>query len=277
MNDRTDTMMLGTLHGLPSADYHAIDALGASGLRKLARSPRHFFAAHLDPNRPANEPTPAMRAGTLAHCAVLEPEALALRYVVKPPGHDGRTKEGKAWLQSVAPGFEIVTADEWTTAQRQADAVRALPEIGPLFSNGRAEVSAFWVDEATGELCKCRPDWEAPAGEGVVLLDVKTTQDASPAGFPRSIANFRYDLQAAWYSDGYEKASGRMVLGFVFTAVEADYPHAAAAYMLDDVTLDKARAENRRLLDLYAACKTSGVWPGYPTDVQIVQLPAWAQ
>ena len=52
----------GIYHGMPSAEYHATDALGSSGLRKLARSPRHFYGATLDPDRPVSEPTPAMRA-----------------------------------------------------------------------------------------------------------------------------------------------------------------------------------------------------------------------
>lgn len=267
---------LGVVHGMPNADYHAIEALGASGLKKLARSPRHYFGTTLDPQRPPADETAAMTAGTLAHCAVLEPDQMEARYVVRPPGTDLRTKEGKAWAASVDPSLTIITRDQNDTAWRQARAIRALPEVAALLSEGHAEVSAFWVDEQTGELCKCRPDWVSPAGEGVILLDVKTCQDASPAGFPRTIANFGYHRQAAWYSRGFEKASGLEVLGFVFACVEADYPHAAAAYMLDDASLDKADEENRRLLAAYAACKASGEWPGYPSAIQPLSLPAWA-
>ena len=266
------------VYGMPSDEYHAIQALGASGLRKLARSPRHFYAATLDPERPRSEPTPAMKAGTLAHCAILEPGFLAARYIVRPDGLDGRTKEGKAWLAAVPAGVEAVTAEQMLTARRQAEAVRALPDVAALLDRGQPEVSAFWADDETGEACKCRPDWFSPAGDGgVILLDVKTTQDASPDGFPRSIANFGYHLQAAWYSDGFARASGLHVLAFVFACVEADYPHAAAVYMLDDDTLAQARAENRRLLNLYASCKRDGAWPGYPSDIGILNLPAWAR
>lgn len=267
---------LGLHHDMPNGVYHAVPALSASGLKKLARSPRHYYGALLDPQRPAAEETPSMLAGTLAHCAVLEPGQMEKRYVVRPPGTDLRTKEGKAWAAAVDPALTVITRDQNDTAWRQARAVRALPEVAALLSKGQPEVSAFWVDDETGELCKCRPDFVSPAGEGVILVDVKTCQEASPTGFARAVANYAYNLQASWYSRGYQCATGQQVLGFVFACVEADYPHAAAAYMLDDAALEKAAAENRRLLNLYAACKATNTWPGYPDTIQPLSLPAWA-
>jgi hypothetical protein len=275
MNARTQLPAPGLVYGMVNADYHAVPALGASGLKLLARSPAHYFGVMLDPARPQSEPSPAMRAGTLAHCAILEPDELAARYVVKPEGVDLRTKDGKAWVAAVTAGVEIMTAEQRETAIRQAAAVRALPEICDLLAGGKPEVSAFWTDAATGELCKCRPDWVATLDEGVILVDVKTAQDASPAGFAKAVANFGYHRQAAWYVNGYEQASGRRVLGFVFAVVESNYPHAAAAYMLTDEDTERAGADNRRLLDLYVACKRANAWPGYPSAIQQLALPPW--
>lgn len=274
MNARTD-LPLGLVHGMSNADYHALPALGASGLKKLAKSPYHFFGSTLDPDRPGGATTAAMSAGTLLHCAFLEPSEILNRYVVKPPGQDGRTKEGKAWLETVG-AREVVSADQMRTAERQAAALLALPDVAALMAAGESEVSSFWIDDETGEWCKCRPDRVTAAGDGVILLDAKTCQDASPSGFSRAIANYSYHLQAAHYSEGFERASGLKVLGFVFAAVEADWPHAAAAYMVDDDGMTRAYTERRRLLDRYAACKRSNEWPGYPSAIQSISLPAWA-
>lgn len=269
-------LRLGLIPDMPAEVYHSIHAMSAGGLKRMKQSPAHFFGLQLDPNRPpAGEPTEALKNGTLTHCALFEPDALAARYVVKPDGMSFSTKDGKAWKEANV-GREVVDAVAMQTAQAQAAAVRALPEIAALLSEGMAEASAFWIDEQTGELCKCRPDHTSPAGDGVILVDGKTCRDASPEGFGRAIWNLDYHLQAAWYSDGFERATGKRVHGFVFAAVESAWPHAAAAYMLGDDVLEKARSENRRLLNLYAECKRTGIWPGYAAGINLINLPKWA-
>jgi exodeoxyribonuclease VIII len=274
MNAPAD-LKLGLIPHMPAEVYHSIPAMSAGGLKRMQQSPAHFYGLQLDPNRPASEPTPAMRNGTLVHCALFEPHALGERYAVKPEGHDGRTAAGKAWLAANA-GRELVSPDAMTAARAQAAAIRELPDVAALLAEGIPEPSAFWIDDYTSELCKCRPDWVSPAGDGVILVDGKTCVEASPEGFSRAIWNFAYHLQAAWYSEGYEQATGRRVHGFVFAAVESSWPYAAAAYMLGDDVLDKARAECRRLLYLYADCKRTGKWPGYAPGINLINLPRWA-
>jgi hypothetical protein len=272
---------LGLIVDMPAEKYHATQAMSAGGLKRMRKSPAHFYGLQLDPNRPPpGDPSPAMKNGSLVHCCLFEPDEIVNRYAVKPQGMSFVTKEGRAWKEALAaerPGVEICDVDQMATARLQALAIAGLPEVAALMSEGRGETSAFWIDEQTGELCKCRPDWTSPAGDGVILLDGKTTTDASPEGFSRQIWNMDYHLQAAWYSDGYERATGKRVHGFVFAVVEAAWPHAAAAYILDDEVLDRARADNRRLLDLYAECRRTGVWPGYQQGIQPITLPAWAK
>lgn len=277
MNART--LPIGVVRGMSNAEYHAHHALGSSGLKTLAKSPRHYWAAQLDPNRPVKEETAAMAAGTLAHCAILEPNKLAERYVVRPDGLDLRTKDGKAWMAAKPASMEVVTHEQMQTAQRQHASVLALPEVGALLATGEAEVSAFWLDEATGTACKCRPDWVSPVGDGqgVVIVDIKTCQDASPKGFARAVANFRYDLQCAHYCDGYEHASGIKVLGMVFACVESEYPHCASAYMLQEEWIESAKAQRQELLKTHAKCLRTNNWPGYAETINLLEIPRWLQ
>lgn len=286
---------MGLVLDMPAETYHAIPAMSAGGLKRMRQSPAHFYGVQLDPNRPeSGEPTAAMKNGTLVHCCIFEPDAVVDRYVVLPsdaprkPSDAQRnaakpsdeTKRAIGWwsaFDAAHAGKTIVDPSDMIRARAQAAAVRAMPDVAALLAEGFGEASAFWIDPDTGELCKCRPDWTSPAGDGVILVDGKTCQDASQEGFGRAIWNMEYHLQAAWYSDGFEAATGQRVHGFVFAAVEPTWPHAAAAYMLGDDVLDHARRENRRLLNLYADCKRTGRWPGYGAGISLISLPAWAQ
>jgi hypothetical protein len=59
-------------------------------------------------------------------------------------------------------------------ALNMADAVRQHPYAAALLADGKAEQSFWWDDKATGQRCKCRPDWY----QGTTIVDLKTCQDA---------------------------------------------------------------------------------------------------
>jgi exodeoxyribonuclease VIII len=256
-------------------EYHAMPEVSKSQLDTLDLSPAIFYARHRASNRPAPATKAGQLEGNLAHCAVLEPKEFEARYIVGPSVN----RNTKVWKEFVEanPNRIAIQDDQREVAIRQAFSVNALPEIGEALANGKAEVSAFWTDEETGVKCRCRPDWVNDCGEpGVILLDLKTYSIASANEFRRQVARKRYDVQAAFYSDGYSAASGRTVLGFVFVAVETEYPYAANAFMLDDESLESGRAKYRRNLRTYAECERTNTWPGYSTGIDIIRLPQWA-
>ena len=271
--------MLGLHHGLDINAYHGGPGISKSGLDKIARSPFHYWSHYRDPARPDEAPrtSDADMAGALLHCALLEPEEFGKRYAVGPDVSRA-TKEWKAFAaETVAFGREPIKHAQRADAWAQAASIRKLPEIRSLLARGRAEVSAYWTDEATGELCRCRPDWVAEVGAGqVILLDAKTYSDASPDDFARQIARMRYHVQDAFYWDGYQHAAQVEVVGFVFLAVELKFPFAACPIAIDDDGREAGRREYRRDLDTYAECQRTNTWPGHPTTVQVVSLPNWA-
>lgn len=267
---------IGLIHGMANEDYHSTPAVSNTVLSSIARSPAHCFALHVAEDRRKQATTPAFFAGTLAHCAILEPAALLDRYMLKPEGLDLRTKAGKEWRDALPAGVLTINADEYATALAQRDAVRAVPELAELLAEGVAEVSAFWRDDETGLQCKCRPDWVHTLSDGrVILVDVKTTVDASPQQFSRSVWKYGYHRQAAWYSAGYARAAGVEVAGFVFAAVTSSHPFIGAAHTLDDDYMRIGQDECRRLLDEYADCKLTGRWPAFP-GMNLLSPPAWA-
>ncbi|RIQ77792.1 exonuclease VIII, partial [Bordetella avium] len=257
-------------------------------------SPANFYDLTMNPARPPEPQRKGQLEGQLAHCAILEPEEFDSRYAVLPADAPDRPTEAmvnaknpsessiarqKWWAEwnQKSQGRIIITNDQRETAMRQAEAVRCLPDVAEALAAGVAESSAYWIDQETGVLCRCRPDWCHPAGEsGVILLDVKTFSDASPHEFSRQIARKRYHVQDAFYTDGYAAASGKSVLAFIFVAVQDAWPFAASAVMLDPRSQDQGRRDYRRNLSTYAECLTSGNWPGFGQGVHLASLPNWA-
>lgn len=269
----------GVRHGLSIDAYHGMEGASKTVLDSVAKSPAIAYARHLDPNRPAAEQKGGQLEGELAHCAILEPDQFDVRYVVGPDWNrnTNKWKEYVAQMEADRPGVTILKLEQREAAMRQGESVRRLPEIRDALAKGQPEVSAFWIDPETGVKCRCRPDWVHPCGEaGAILLDVKTYSDASPAEFRRQVARKRYHVQDAFYTDGFARASGLEVLAFVFIAVETEYPYAANALMLDDIAKTTGRDLYRRDLDTYAACMSSGEWPGYSEQIEIISLPNWA-
>lgn len=263
------------VHGLDIDEYHARPEVSKSSLDSLDLSPAIFWARHRDPLRPAPKEKAGQLEGHLAHTAILEPEEFEKRYVVGPT----LNRNTKAWKEFVEThaGRVAIQQDQYEAAIRQAASVNNLPEIRDVLSNGWAEVSAFWTDEETGVECRCRPDFVHDAGsDSVLLLDVKTFSDPSPNEFARQCARKSYAKQAAMYTDGYEKASGKTVRAFIFLAVGNEWPYAASAMMLDEDSLEAGRRHYKRNLRTYAECMSTGQWPGFSNGITLIRLPQWA-
>lgn len=172
------------------------------------------------------------------------------------------------------PGRIVLSPEVWEQLHAMAAAVHAHPAAGALLTSvpGEAEKSVYWNDPTTGVLCRCRPDWWR---EDDVLVDLKTTDDASPEGFAKSMANWRYDVQDPFYTDGVKIATGRNVKAFVFIAVEKKPPYAVGVYVLDSASREIGRAMYQHDLKVYAECLANDNWPGYGDKIQTINMPAW--
>jgi exodeoxyribonuclease VIII len=183
----------------------------------------------------------------------------------------------------------VLEPEQWDQLHNMRDAVLAHPAARALLSvEGRAEQSVYWVDEATGELCRCRPDWWRVDG---VVVDLKTTEDASLEGFAKSIGGWRYHVQHPFYLDGVNAAlqqggkpawlKADKAKAFVFLAVEKNacvvngQAKGVAVYVLNQDSVDLGRAEYRRDLQVYAECNRTGTWPGYGDKIQNISVPQW--
>ena len=259
-----------------NADYHAHPAVSKSHLDLIARSPLHYWARYVDPARVAPEPTPQMRLGTALHTHVLELSRWDEEIAVAPP-MDRRTKVGKeSWaaFESDAAGKTVITGDDAAQVMAMGRAVLRHPAAAMLLGlPGKAETTHMWTDATYGVECKCRPDWLTD--DGSIVVDLKTTKDASPRGFKQSIANFSYQKQAAWYLHGLEQATGKRPDQFIFICVESTAPYAVAVYAADAEMIERGHDQAMRDLAKLAVCKAADHWPSYSEQIETISLPGW--
>jgi exodeoxyribonuclease VIII len=259
---------------LTNAEYHARPEVSKSGLDMVRRSPLHFWNRYLNPDRIIEPPTAAMTIGSALHTRVLEPHLFDDEYAVAPHC-DRRTKEGKmiwADFEQEAAGKTLLKAEDALQITAMADSLRRHPAARVLLNKaGKAEQSYFWTDDETGEKCKCRPDFHTD--DRRIIVDVKTTEDASPGKFLRSsVLQWRYHVQAAFYMQGVPEAEL-----FLFAVVEKKPPFAAAVYTLPTKLVERGLEDARADLRCIAECRAADRWPGYGDEVQELSLPKWLE
>lgn len=249
-----------------NAEYHAHEAVSKSDLDLIHKSPAHYKGAkHVE--------TPAMKLGTAVHSLVLEPAKFAATYCLIDG--DRRTKAVKDEVKAAESAGKVVcTREELDQYAAMAEQVTRSKIGAALLKDSIREHSVF--AEIDGVHVKCRPDgWSTEKG---VLFDLKSTEDASPEGFARTVAKYRYHVQDAFYRHVVASATNCDAddLSFIFIAVEKKPPFAVALYQLDELATLQGWVDAREDLRRYKAAKESGKWCGYSPRIETLSLPRWA-
>lgn len=267
--DRKD----GIYVGISRSDYEAIPAINCSILKHFRRSAAHAREYMIHPQ----EPTAAMDFGTAFHCSVLEPEKFKNEYVVAPK-IDRRTKVGKEeWANFEAEnrGKELIDADDMELLLGMAKSCREDQFVSSLLSSpGKNEVGVVWTDPDTKMRCKCLIDRITSWAGWTVVIDFKTTDNATPSIFSLSVAKYGYHEQAAYYLEGLKRFSD-IPRRWIFVAVEKKRPFSLACYELPEAELELGKALWQSHLKQYAECLKTNIWPAYPAGLHPIRLPKW--
>lgn len=243
-------------------DYEAINAVNKSTLWWLRKSPAHYQWA-LTSETPD---TPALRFGRAVHAAILEPGKYASEYVAF--SGDRRTKTGKEEYQALMDsGKEIISREDATNVLEMVNELPTSARV--LLIPTEKEKVLLWTDPESGVKCKGRLD---AICKGLVI-DYKTTSDASTDAFAREAMRYGYDLQAAMYLTAAE-LNGYGKCDFVFIAQEKTAPYAVNIIRASEAFVDRGRWIMRDLLKKWKECNETGEWPGYGENELII--PEWA-
>ncbi|EIS3869320.1 TPA: exodeoxyribonuclease VIII [Escherichia coli] len=264
----------GIYYGISNENYHAGPGVSKSQLDDIADTPALYLWRK---NAPVDTTkTKTLDLGTAFHCRVLEPEEFSNRFIVAPEfnrrTNAGKEEEKAFLMECASTGKTVITAEEGRKIELMYQSVMALP-LGQWLveSAGHAESSIYWEDPETGILCRCRPDKIIP--EFHWIMDVKTTADIQR--FKTAYYDYRYHVQDAFYSDGYEAQFG-VLPTFVFlvasTTVECGrYP--VEIFMMGEEAKLAGQQEYHRNLRTLADCLNTDEWPAIKT----LSLPRWAK
>ena len=254
---------------LTNAEYRAQRGYSKSDLDYIHQSPALLEWARNAPSVGSDE----VDLGTHVHCATLEPDVFADTYRKAPAG--GRTAADKARAEAFAEhckasGKIFLDADTYDMVIAMRDSVLAHPTARELLTSpGVSESSIF--GELEGVRVKCRPDRIAEGRH--ILVDVKKVDDIRHIA--RSIQEFRYYVQAAFYSDIYEQWTGHKPR-FIFVAVgqrRSIGRHPVRVFELEQAWVDAGRQEYKDDLERVREMEEFGIG----MHVEVLELPRWAK
>ncbi len=274
----------GIYLGMPYEAYAAIPAIRSSELIHFRKTAAHAHWAMTHPRT-----SPDMELGQALHLALLEPDRFDAEVAVRPVEiTDLRVKVQKLAYQR----FLASNAGKIILLPQQMESIRGLQQSvlahpsasGLLYGEGRNEVSFVWHGPADGEreqgpLHKGRSDRLALFNGWSIVVDVKSSRDASRHAFERSAHQYGYWEQAALYLDGLEALApipeGGEFRRFVWIVCEDEPPYCVAVYEADPECLAWGRDRYQKYERMLVEAVRSGVWAGYGEGWDTLGLPGW--
>lgn len=254
---------------MTDATYRSATGLSQSSIKEFLISPAHYLAS----TEQVREATKAMNFGSAFHAHLLsaDPEAM---YAVKEKV-DGRSKLGKEYNDNFAiqnQGKIIIDQDDLELITAMGASVMAHPEANRLMTGlTHKEVALFGTFKAQTDEVRLKglvDGYNESTGE---IIDLKTCEDASPAGFRKAIWDRRYDIQNAQYAFLMENA-GKPFTSFTFICVEKKPPFACAVYQISPDSLLKTCGTWVDAIERFAQCQATGIYPAYSKNIIEITL-----
>ena len=260
---------------MDNAYYHRSKGVSSSTLRRFRQSQLHAMQEVV-------EPTTAMQIGSAAHSLIVEGENAFNNEVAVISGSPYTNANKQLKRDYLDRGMLVITQDKRDMLFQMKD--NLIEEARKFLDVDQGEYpgvfvkpyenALYWWEQDV--LLKLRSDVirypviQPYSDESIVVIDYKTTSDCSVSGFTRSIRRYQYDLQAAFYRRGYQKA-GFKVEDFLFVAQETKHPYATKIFKMNDEDMDRGWEQLEKSLVDFKAVK-DGEKPSIYNSPNIVEV-----
>ena len=260
---------------MDNAYYHQSPGVSSSTLRRFRQSQLHAMQEVV-------EPTTAMQIGSAAHSLIVEGENAFNKEVAVISGSPYTNANKQLKRDYLDRGMLVITQDKRDMLFQMKD--NLIEEARKFLDVDQGEYpgvfvkpyenALYWWEQDV--LLKLRSDVirypviQPYSDESIVVIDYKTTSDCSVSGFTRSIRRYQYDLQAAFYRRGYQRA-GFKVEDFLFVAQETKHPYATKIFKMNDEDMDRGWEQLEKSLVDFKAVK-DGEKPSIYNSPNIVEV-----
>ena len=226
----------------------------------------------------------AMAFGTAVHAAILEPDLFASNYITVP--FDAPKKPTKAQLEAKEKSEKalhsiywwenfnsknsdrtILEPEEFETIKKIKERCLAIPAVKGALESFEKEVSFTWTNDGTDFKAKL----DLVDQTNGVVIDLKTTRDASLRGFSKQLLELRYDIQLLHYCKAVNATAAYAI------AVETESAE-VALYDLTEIAFSDF-TKNRYEMALKTAknvIELTECPPKFPNEIVTLNLPKWA-
>jgi hypothetical protein len=267
--------------------------LGRSALLEFYRCPDRWRLDYVAKESEAKE------WGTMIDAAVLTPERFKSQFVVQPETYPAPSNHAKVKAHIIEEGDPLPwnnnasICDEWTQQQTGKTIIKHKEsvEVNAAFTRLHGDVRIHSLLDCSrrqvmvmGEYHDEETDVKAPVKAlvdlvpnkahpffGKCLADLKTTTSAALEPFSKSVFNYGYHVQAAWYLDLWVSATGEDRTDFLNVIQENFPPFQPGRRLLSAEYVELGREQYIRAIRLYCRCVKTGEWPDYDTNDRAIE------
>jgi hypothetical protein len=188
--------------------------------------------------------------------------------------------EWKAFKASVPASMALYKPKEWFNLVAMRRELRAHPLarqilFGEANENRHTEFTIRGVDRETGIRVQTKLDFCQKFDDGVLVVDLKSSRDASPSCWRRQAEKDGLHVQAA-FQIGLASLLFDMDVEFRFCVVQKDAPYRVEVYEMQEEFIEIGVEDYLRDIRKFAACNASGIWqPAKYGEVQMLETPSY--
>jgi len=265
-------------------------------LRKMElETPADVWAySLLNPDRWGRDETDALRLGAaMAYLVEGGKDALLAAFEVHPEDKPRKATPAqiKAYDEGRASDSAIASVEYWRAVEESPSRYLDQGEFETLIAmhgvlmddpsasvvmSGLPEVTMAWRDEQTGLWLLSRPD--TVSFDGSMTDYKKMNTQGKPFNHrlvDHRITDHAYDMQLAFAADVFEKLTGEWPTSVGIVAQCDKPPYHVILREISEEDLRIAQWRNRRSINRFHECLTTGLWPGPGDDVGAYQRPEW--